>query len=161
MDKILSAKFHDGSSIKYVKFPEELNHVGAVGSGSKLIVNTGYTGEEETEITEITYTSQTSDKFEDKRKLPSINEAIELAIENRYEDIVETKILTNKRYVDARSKVIELQKQIMDIIPAESKKILMEYSDAEVRMSVIETTLFYKQGLRDGLALRKAWGGAM
>lgn len=144
-------------NIKYVKFPEELSHIKTIVHENEMIVNTGYSSEEETEVNYVSTKPETNDR----ERLPSINEAIDLAIEDRYEDIANTKILTNKRYVEARSKVIELYKQLSDIIPAESKKMLIEYDDAEIRMSVIESTLFYKQGLRDGLALPKAWGGAV
>ena len=90
----------------------------------------------------------------------SVNEAIEQAIYARLDDIGAYKVIPNNQYKEARKKVNALYEQLKATLADEQQVLLMDIMDTIARQESISETIIYRQGLRDGLALPKAWGGA-
>lgn len=98
--------------------------------------------------------------MENKERMKSINQAIEQAINERLEEIETYKVIPNSQYKAARTKANELYEQFSGTLTGDQQKVLRQIVDAIVYEESISETIVYRQGLRDGLALPKAWGGA-
>ena len=94
-----------------------------------------------------------------KERLQSINEFVDMTIAERIGNICETKILNNKNFSEVNSKAIEIYNELNSQLTDDHKKLLRQYSDLLTGVRMIEQEILYKQGLREGLALPKAWGG--
>lgn len=96
-----------------------------------------------------------------EERMLSVNEAMEQAIYKRIEEIDTYKVISNSQYKAAHSKTDELIKQFSSTLTGEQQKAFNQIIDAISREESIAETILYRQGLRDGLALPKAWGGVM
>lgn len=96
--------------------------------------------------------------LEEKKRLPSVNETLEQAIQERYFNVIGLKVLENKGYTEALNKLDEVINKITSLLP-EEKDLHTEILLAATRPEDIKAKIMYRQGLRDGLALRPAWGG--
>ena len=97
--------------------------------------------------------------MESKARMRSISEAIEQAIYERLDDVGTYKVVPNNRYMEVREKVNELYEQLKATLADEQRELLMDIIDTISEEESISETIIYRQGLHDGLALQKAWGG--
>ena len=93
-----------------------------------------------------------------KERLPSINQAIEKAIHERYWDVQNTKVLQNKEYNEDNEKAKELENKIHSLLSGELEDLFNNYVSASNLAESTAARICYRQGLRDGMALPKAWG---
>ena len=63
-------------------------------------------------------------------------------------------IQSNKRYDKLLKQIIEFQKKISELLPAENREIMIELSALEDEAASIDMDLSYAQGFRDGMRMQ-------
>ena len=72
----------------------------------------------------------------------------------RQENNREISTEVNKRQDDLLSQIVKLQKQIQELLPENSKNIILEISSLGAQLSSIDMDLSYTQGFRDGMKMQ-------
>ena len=94
------------------------------------------------------------------QKLLSVNQAIEKVLKERLFEIEAIKISASSQMIEYSKKMLELHEQVRSYLSEEGNQAFVQYDELVTEMYSLELYLVYRQGLRDGLALPKAWGGA-
>jgi len=92
------------------------------------------------------------------KRIESINLVIDRVIDERVIEIGEIKTAANGKFIEELAAAKGIYSQLRPELSEVNQKLLGEFDDAMSRVAAIETTIAYRQGLRDGLTLPKAWG---
>jgi hypothetical protein len=67
-------------------------------------------------------------------------------------------LLDNPEYIKMNNEATEVYHKIMNILPLDSQDLLSNYEELESLLEAFSQEYAYRQGLKDGLELRKELG---
>lgn len=88
-------------------------------------------------------------------KMKSLEKAFDNFLVKRVENIVAEKVYNDREYSLLFTSGLELHRELKELLPEESRKLLQDQEDIYSERMFLENYFAYKQGLKDGLRLKK------